>query len=116
MQIVVAFPMNKKGIGTGLDKFIKEEVRGRDHEMSFELQRSQVSERLHDRSSHRNVGHEMAVHDVDVNPVRPCLNRFVDVCRKMAEVRSENRRCEFHAASIHPPPLFARSKTPTNCW
>src|SRR5215813_15314610 len=116
MQIVVAFPMNQKGIGTGLDKFIKEEVWIRDHEMSFELQRSQVSKRLHNRGSHRNVGHEMAVHHVDVNAVGSCLNRFVDLCRKMAEVGSENRGCEFHAASIHPLPLCARSKMPTNSW
>jgi hypothetical protein len=84
--------------------------------VGFELQRGEVSERLHDRSSHRNIGDEMAVHDVNVNAVGSCLNRFVDLCRKMAEVRSENRGCEFHAASIHPPPLFARSKMPTNCW
>src|SRR5215510_4931270 len=102
MQIVVALPMNKKGIGAGLDKFIKEEVWVRDHEMSFELQRRQVSERLHDRRSHRNVGHEMAVHDVDVNAVGSGLSRFVDLRRKMAEVRGENRWCEFHAASVHP--------------
>src|SRR5262249_3748905 len=74
---------------------IQEEVWIRDHEMGFEGQRSQLSKRLHDRGSHRNVGHEMAVHDVDVNAVGTCLNRLVNLCRKMAEVRGENGWCEF---------------------
>src|SRR5436190_23602021 len=98
MQIVVALPMNEKGIGAGLDKFIQEEVWIRDHEMSFELQRSQVSQRLYDRGAQRNVGHEMTVHDVDVNAVGSRFNRFLDLSSEMTEVRSENRGCEFHAA------------------
>src|SRR5262245_24853071 len=108
--------MNEKGIGTGLDKFIQEEVWIRNHEMGFELQRSQFSQRLHDRRTHGNVGDEMAIHDVNMNAVGSCLNRFVDLCRKMAEVGGENRGCKFHAASIHPQLLFARSKIPTNSW
>src|SRR5215471_2772606 len=106
--------MNEKGIGTCLDQFIQKEIWIRNHEMDFEGQRSHLSKRPHDRHSHRNVGHEMAIHDVNVNAVGSCPCQFLNLCRQMAEVGSENRGCEFYAASVHPALLFARSKMPTN--
>jgi hypothetical protein len=103
--------MNEKGIRAGIDEFVQEEVWGQDHEMRFERQRSQFSQRLNNRRAHGNVGHEMTIHDVHMKAVGLCLHGFVDLCRKMSEIGSENRWCQFHTASVnHPALLFAHSE------
>ena len=40
IQIVVAFPVHKKRIGSGLDEFVKEKIRIRDHEVCLQREAS----------------------------------------------------------------------------
>ena len=90
MQIVVAFPVDEKRIGAGLGKFVEEKIRVRNHQVRFQRQARHGPQRLHDRRAHRNVGHEVSVHDIDVDPVGPGLLRLGHLLAQTGEVSRED--------------------------
>src|SRR6185436_13731897 len=53
-------------------------------------------QRCHDRCSHRKVRYEMAVHDVNVDAIRPRPLRLGDLRAEPGEIRGENGWSELH--------------------
>ena len=93
MQVSVAFPMNEKRVGACLDKLIEEKVRRRDHQVRFEGKPRYSPERMDNRRSHREVGNEVAIHDIDVNPIGAGPLRLGHLLSQMAEIcRKEDRK------------------------
>jgi hypothetical protein len=90
MQIVVAFPMHDKRIRASFDKLIEKRVRVSDHHVYFETKTRHLSERLDHRRTHRNVGHKMSIHDVNMNSISAATLRFSDLLSQASEVSSKN--------------------------
>ena len=49
------------------------------------------------RRAHRDVGHEVAVHDIDMDPIGASSLRLGHLLASTGKVRCEDRRREFHA-------------------
>ena len=58
------------------------------------------TERFSQASNHRRtegeVGHEIAVHDVEMKPIKARINRFIAVGGQVGEVRGEDAGCNDH--------------------
>jgi hypothetical protein len=63
----------------------------RDHQVHVEGQGLGLLERLDDRGADRQVGDEMPVHDVHVQPFGPRLSDEAHVALEVEEVRREQR-------------------------
>ncbi len=61
--------MDGDDVGAGLGEGLEIRIAGRDHQMGVEDLFGRAAYGLHDRRPERNVGHEVAVHDVDMDPV-----------------------------------------------
>jgi hypothetical protein len=96
MQIVVAFPVNQKRIGTSFGKLFQVKVRVRNHQVGFQCQPSNWPEGLDDHRANRNVGHEMAIHHVDMNPIGTGLLRVRHLLAQTGKISGENRRGKFN--------------------
>ena len=68
-------------------------------------------QRLDDRRSHRNVGHEVAIHHIHVDPVGSGLLRLGHLLAQTGEVSRENRRGKFHNTFVHISILLVNSRT-----
>lgn len=72
MQIVVTFPMDENGVGTGFGKLVQKEVWVGNHKVCLQRKVRDPSERMNNRRSDRDVGDKMSVHHVNMNPVGAC--------------------------------------------
>ena len=79
-------------VGAGLGESIEERVDRRDHQVDVERLGRVRAERFHDGGPDRQVGHEMAVHHIDVDPVGAGLIDRTHFLAKAGEVRGEDRR------------------------
>src|SRR5215469_3717477 len=95
IQVVVALPVDQKRIGAGLGKVFEKKIGIREHQVSFQRQPSDATERVYDRRPHRQIGNEMSVHDVDVNSVGTGILRLLDLLAQSGEVGGQNRGCQF---------------------
>ena len=99
MDVGARLRMDGDVVGAGLGERIEEIVDRRDHEVYVERLLGVGAKRLHHGRADRQVGHEMAVHHVDVDPVGA---RFVDrphVLAKLREVGGQDRgRDERHGS------------------
>ena len=77
--------------------FVEERIDGRDHQMDIEWLRGVRPKRLHHGGTDGEVGHEMAVHDVDVDPIGSGLLDLRHLFSEPGEIRREDRRGELHA-------------------
>ena len=84
MKVRAGFGMDGNDVRAGLRESIEERVDGRDHQMDVERLVQCAAECLHHGRADREVRHEMAIHHVDVDPVRA---RFVDRAHFLAELR-----------------------------
>ena len=66
-------------IGAGIGEGVEEAYRLLDHQMNFKRQVRHRPQRLDDDRPHADVGHEMAVHDIDVDAVGAGLFRLADL-------------------------------------
>jgi len=71
VQIAVALPVDEKRVGASRGKLVEKEVRVRDHQMRFEGQMRHSPKRLDDRGAHGEIRHEVSIHHIDVDPIRP---------------------------------------------
>ncbi len=79
-------------IGAGLGEGFEIRIAGRDHQMHVERLFGVRPDRFDDIRPERNVGHEMTVHDVDMDPVGA---RGIDRAHLLAQFREiggEDRR------------------------
>ena len=63
-----------------------------DHQMHIKNRRRAFAKRLHDGSTQRDVRHKSAVHDIDMDVLRPGSFNALHLIGKMREIRRENRR------------------------
>ena len=62
--------------------------------MNVQRQIGRPAARFHEERTHRQIGDEMSVHDVDVDPIGACLLNGVNCVAEFQEVCSEDRRRE----------------------
>src|SRR5207248_7840488 len=77
-----------------------------DHEVTIEVERGVGAQRLHDWRPDGEVGHEVAVHHVDVEQVGLGCD-VVDLACERGEVRGQNRRSQARHGARLPTPLQA---------
>jgi hypothetical protein len=74
-------PAAREGLEVGVGR--------RDHQVDVERQRAVAAQRRNDHGAEADVGHEVPVHDVEVQPVRA---RLGDRARLLAEDGRSRRR------------------------
>ena len=74
-----------------------------DHQMHVEAFRRGPADGFHYRETERDVGHEYAVHHVDMHPLGGTAVDHAGVALQMAEVGREHRRREYalHSNSVY---------------
>ena len=93
--------LNKKMIRSGLDKIFQITLRLDDHQMHVQRLRGGAAHRVHDGRAEGDVGHEPAVHDVDVDPIGAGLIDSADFVSEPPQVGGQNGRRDddrFHDA------------------
>jgi hypothetical protein len=70
-----------------------------DHHMDVERKLSVFADGGDDRGPERNVIDEMAIHDVEMQPVCARLFHAVDLAFEMGKIRGENRRSDENGRS-----------------
>ena len=81
-----------KPVGAGLGESRKVGIHRRDHQMHVERLLRMRSDRRDDVWPHGDIGHEMPVHDVDVNPVPAGCVRGVNLLAEPGKVGGKDRR------------------------
>ena len=67
-----------------------------DHQVDVEKQVRALAQALYDREAQRDVRHELAVHDVYMQPIRPCGGNLVDLAAELCKVGREDRGSYFY--------------------
>ena len=95
MQMRQHFDVHRHHRGARLHERVDVAIRVRDHQVDVERHLGDPLERLHDRRADRDVRHEMAVHDVDVNQIgAAALDGGDGVCRApRSRPRESTARC-----------------------
>ena len=86
-QVNRGFHVDAQPIGPGLGKGLHITFRIADHQVDIQGERGGPAQGLGHRRADGEVGDEMPVHDVHVNPINAGLLRFPDVLRQPAEIR-----------------------------
>ena len=86
--------MENDRVGPGRDKAIDEFPRVFDHQMHFERLRRDRTEPLADDRTHAQIGHEMAIHHVDMNAVGSGLGRLANEFTQSGKVGGQNGRSD----------------------
>ena len=94
VQVDRPFLVDDQRVGPGLGKRAQVPVRLRDHQVNFQGNRSHRPEPADDHGPERDIGDEVPVHDVDVNPVGPGRNDLGHLVGQMAHVGRQDRRGE----------------------
>jgi hypothetical protein len=84
--------MDRDDVRSRLGKGVEEIVDRRDHQMHVEWLGRVRPERLHHRGANGDVGHEMAVHDVDMDPVGPGHVDGADFLAQPRKIGRQDRR------------------------
>src|SRR6266851_5614824 len=73
-------------------KRLQEHLRSLDHQVGFDGQRRRPADRLHRMRPESEVGHEVAVHDIDLDPVGARGLRLLDLFGEAPDVGRKDRR------------------------
>ena len=84
--------MHGDDVGAGLGEGFQIGVAWRDHQVHVEQLPAVWAQRLHDVGADRDVGHEMAVHDVDMDPVGPGGIDRAHLLAELCEVGGQDGR------------------------
>ena len=74
----------------GLRKRLNIFLRFDNHEMGVDGLRRRGTDRLHDQRTNRDVGHETAIHDIDVDPIGARLIDRLDFSLKTAKISGKD--------------------------
>src|SRR4029079_3522517 len=86
------FSVDRETAGTSPHEVVEILLRLDDHEMNVERKRGAPAHGVDERRCVRTVGHETAVHHVDVNPVGATGLAHCNLVAKLCKVRAENGR------------------------
>ena len=92
MDMRAGFDMHGDDVGARLGEGFEIGIARRDHQMHVERLLGVGPDRFDDIRADRNVGHEMAVHDVDMDPVGAGGIDRADLLAELGEIGGEDRR------------------------
>jgi hypothetical protein len=92
MQMDGGFRMNGDIVASGRCERLDMAFRTIDHQMCIERQRATGPDISDEFRSECDIRHELAVHDIEMNPVCSRILDRRDFIRDMGEIRGENRR------------------------
>ena len=93
--------MDRDVVGAGAGEVGDIPLGAGDHQMDIDRQRGRLADDLDDRRPQRQVRHEVAVHDVDVDPVHSGVLHGPHLVREMTEVSGKDRGGDlFHGRTI----------------
>ena len=92
MKMGPGFGMNCDDVGSGLGKGIEQRIDRRNHQMNVEGEFAVRTKRLHNCRTDGEVRNEMAIHDVDVNPVRSRRIDRADLLAEPSEIGGKDGR------------------------
>ena len=81
-----------------------------DHQVNIERERAGIAHGAHDDGTEGQVRHEVAVHDVDVDPVRTCVSDGADLVAQAAKVSGQDGRRDQRAECHGAPSQAARRR------
>ena len=84
---------HEQRIGAGPGKNIEIAFRLDNHQVYIERLLRVASDRFDNHRSERDIRHEAAVHDVNMDPVGASRIDGTDLLGKMPEIRRQDRRC-----------------------
>ena len=108
---VAELHVHDAAVGARIGEVLEEHRRVVDHEMAVEEQLGALAERAHDDRPDGEVGHEMAVHHVDVQEVGR-LGHPLDLGREVRKVGGQDRRRKFHGLQRTPGDSLGRGFRP----
>jgi hypothetical protein len=82
--------VDEQRIGASLGKLFEKKVRVRNHQVRLQRQAGDRPQRLYDHRAHRNVGHEVPIHDIHMDPVGPRLLRLFHLLTQTGKVSGED--------------------------
>ena len=91
MEVRPRLGMDGDDVGAGLGEGLEEGIDRRDHQMDVERLGGVRPQRLHHRRADGEVGDEMAVHHVDMDPVGAGLVDRADLLAEPGEIGGEDR-------------------------
>ena len=92
MEVRAGFGMDGDDVGAGLGEGVEKSVDRRNHQVDVERLGAVRAKRLHHGRADRQVGHEMPVHHVDVDPVGArCVDR-ANLLAQLGEIGGQDRR------------------------
>ena len=103
--------MHSDDIGAGFGEGLQIRIAGGDHQVHVKRLLGVPPERLHHVGAERNVGNEVAVHHVDMDPVGAGLVDRNDFLAKLGEIGSQNRRGDEQRTAHRFLHSFSRSLT-----
>ncbi len=89
------FLVDDQRVGPGLGKRVQEPIRLLDHQVDFQGNRGDRPQPADDHGTKREVWYEVAVHDVNVNPVSPRGHDLSHLLSQPALVGRQDRGGEF---------------------
>ncbi len=91
VRVQVGFEMEAEQIGAGVAERCDPVVRAYHHQVDVEWQCGGAANGAHHRRPERQVGHELTVHHVDVDPVGAARGGRLHLIRQVAEIGVQNR-------------------------
>jgi len=86
--------MNRKDVGAGIDESFDIGIDRGHHQVDVEGLLTMRTQRLHDIWANRDIGHEMPVHDVNMNVVSARGVDGADLLTQTGEVSGKNGRSD----------------------
>ena len=94
VKMRAGFGMNGHDVRAGVGEGIEERIGRRDHQVDVERLPRVEAKRLHHARTDGEVGHKMAVHHVDMDPVGAGLVDRMHFLAELREVGGQDRRCD----------------------
>ena len=94
MQVGAGLGVDQDMVGAGLDEVGDERIDGRDHQVDVEGQPRVAAQAGDDRRAEADVGDEMAIHDIEMQPVGARLLDGADLLGKAGEVGGQEARAD----------------------
>src|ERR1700739_1548689 len=94
VQVAAGFLVYRNPIDAGLRKIGNELVRILDHEMAIQRNPGCLAERFYDHRPDREIGHEMPVHDIDMDYTSAAGHRALYLPGQVREIRRKYRGCQ----------------------
>ncbi len=87
--------MERHVAGAGIDEIADQAIHRLDHQVAVDRRGDAVlAQRLAHHRPHRQVGHVMVVHDIEMDDVGPRRQHVLDLLPQTGEVGGENGGCD----------------------